>query len=180
MSLRCLPSSFGSIRLKVWEEMSFKEFPDGTILTILNLYVALMPPIKFRLNQCLGGDVVWRISRWPPWQPSWISEWNDFSKSESLCRTDASHQVSAQSDLWFWRRCRLSNFKMPPWRPSWISERNDFSNSESLCHCDASHQVLAQSELRFGKTCRLKNFKLISEGNFFSNFESRCCHNASH
>ena len=40
-----------------------------------------------------------------------ISELNDFSKSESLCHCDASHQVSAQSDLWF-GRCCLKNFKM--------------------------------------------------------------------
>ena len=26
MSLQCLPSSFGTIRLMVWEEMSFEEF----------------------------------------------------------------------------------------------------------------------------------------------------------
>ena len=54
----------------VWEEMSF-EFQDGhhgghlgyrsgMILAILNLYVTLMPPIKFQLNPTygLGGDVV--------------------------------------------------------------------------------------------------------------------------
>ena len=36
-----------------------------------------MPPIKFRLNLIYGlrGDVVCRISRWPPWwRTSWISE----------------------------------------------------------------------------------------------------------
>ena len=49
----------------VWKEISFEEFQDlgyrnGTILGILNLYVAPMPPIKFRLNLIygLGGDVV--------------------------------------------------------------------------------------------------------------------------
>ena len=38
------------------------------ILTILNLYVVPMLPIKFRLNltYCLGGDLVLGISRWPP------------------------------------------------------------------------------------------------------------------
>ena len=44
-----------------------KKFQDGrpgylneTILAILNLYVTVMPPIKFRLNPTygLGGDVV--------------------------------------------------------------------------------------------------------------------------
>ena len=71
MSLGCLPSSFDSIRLTVWEEMSFEKFQDGrhgghlgyqngTILAILNLCVTVMPPIKFQLNRTngLGGDVV--------------------------------------------------------------------------------------------------------------------------
>ena len=52
----------------VWEEMSSEEIQDGChgghlgirnrmILAILNLYVALMPPTKFRLNLTyFGGD----------------------------------------------------------------------------------------------------------------------------
>ena len=47
-----------------------------------------------------------------PWQLSWISEWNDFSNSDSLCHCDASHQVLAQCDLRFGRRCCLKNFKI--------------------------------------------------------------------
>ena len=105
VSMWCFPSSFGSIQFKIWEEMSFEEFRDGhhgshlayqngTILAILNLYNTPMLPIKFWLNLTgLGGDVVWRISRWPPWRPSWTSERNNFSNSESLCHCDASHQV---------------------------------------------------------------------------------------
>ena len=85
--------------------MSFEEFqdgrhlgyPKGTILAILNLYVAPIPPIKFRLKLTYGF---------------WISEQNNFSNSESLCHCDASHQVLAQSNLRFGRRCRLKNFKM--------------------------------------------------------------------
>ena len=125
MSLRCLPSSFGSIGPTVWKEMSFEEFQDGrhgghlgyrngTILAILK------PPIKFGLNLTygFGRNVIWRLSRWPPWLLSWILEWNDFSNSESLCHCDASHQVSAQSNLRFGMRCRLENFKMAA---IWIS-----------------------------------------------------------
>ena len=41
-----------------------------------------------------------------------ISDPNDFSKSEILCHCDASHQVSAQSDLGFGKRCRSKNFNM--------------------------------------------------------------------
>ena len=48
----------------VWEEMSFEEFQDGrlgirneTILAILNLHAATMPPAKFQLNPTYGsGD----------------------------------------------------------------------------------------------------------------------------
>ena len=40
-----------------------------------------------------------------------ILEQNNFSSFESLYHCDASHQVSAQSDVRF-RRCRLKNFKM--------------------------------------------------------------------
>ena len=145
MSLCCLPSSFNSIGLTVLEKISIEEFQDarhgghlgyrnGTIKAILNLCVTVMPPIKFQLNRTygLGGDVVWRISRWP----SWISERNDLNNSESLCHCDASHQVLAPSDLRFRRRYRLKNFKMAA--GGHLGYR-DFSNSEFLCHCDGSH-----------------------------------------
>ena len=49
------------------------------------------------------------------------------SNSESPCHPNASHQVSAQSDLLFGRRCGLKNFKMDAMA---ALEQNDFSNSE--------------------------------------------------
>ena len=119
MSLRCLPSSFSSIQLTLWEEMSYEEFQDGrcgdhlgyqngTILAILNLHVSPMPPIKFQHNLIYRSraDVVRLFPRCPPWRPSWISERKDFSNSESPCRPNTSHQVCAQSDtvreqIWF-------------------------------------------------------------------------------
>ena len=55
---------------------------DIVISAILNFHVTPMPPIKFWLNLTYGlGDAVWRISKWPLWQASWISEWNYFSNS---------------------------------------------------------------------------------------------------
>ena len=60
VSLRCFLSSFGSIQLMVWEKTSFEDFQDGhhdhlgyqngTILALLNMCVAPIPPIKFLLN----------------------------------------------------------------------------------------------------------------------------------
>ena len=92
--------------------MSFKDFQaghhgghlgfwNGTNLAILNLHVTQIPTNKFGLNPTYhsGTDVVRRFSRCPPWQPSWLSELNKFRNSESLCCSNASHQVSAQSDL---------------------------------------------------------------------------------
>ena len=68
LSLWCFLSSFGSIQLTVWEEMSFEEFN--------------------------GGHLEYR------------------NGTKSLCCSNASHQVSAQSELWLERRCRMKNFKM--------------------------------------------------------------------
>ena len=39
-------------------------------------------------------------------------EWNKYISSESPCLPNASHQVSAQSDLPFGSRCRFKIFKM--------------------------------------------------------------------
>ena len=124
MLLQYLPLSLGSIQLTIWEEILLEDFQYGRcgclgyrnemILAILNLYVSRMPFTKFQLNPTydLVGDVVWIISRWPRWRPSWISEWSEFSTSESLCRSDAFHQISAQPNLLLWRRYHLKNFKM--------------------------------------------------------------------
>ena len=123
---RCCLYNFKMATVAASDQLGYQ---NGMILAILNLCVTVMPPIKFWLNPTYGlGDVVWRISIWPPWQPSWIlermggddvfkrwpswiSERNNFSNSESLYHCHASHQVSAQSDLWF-GRCCLKNFDM--------------------------------------------------------------------
>ena len=104
MSPKCLPPSFCFLRPAIREQMRFEDFQDGhlgdnlryrneMILAILNLYVALMPPIKFGLNTHfgMGDNVVLKILK----RPSWMLEWNKFSSSESLCLPNASHQVSA-------------------------------------------------------------------------------------
>ena len=119
VSLRYLPSSFCSIDSRFGRRRRLKNFKMKAAmvaildiatkrLAILNLSVTPMLPIKLWLKPTygLGGDVVWRIWRWPLWQLSWISERNDFSNSEPLCGHKASHKISAQSELRLWRRCR--------------------------------------------------------------------------
>ena len=69
-------------------------FPIGTILAVLDLQVIPMLPIKFRINWLLGfgEEVKNRFLRWPPWRPSLIPDWNDFSYFWS-----SSHLPSFQS-----------------------------------------------------------------------------------
>ena len=56
-------------------------FPISMILAIFDLQVTLTLPSKFGLNWPFGsGEAAKnRFSRWRPWQPSWISDRNDFS-----------------------------------------------------------------------------------------------------
>ena len=121
--LPCLPSSFGSIQLRVWENM---------------------PPIKFWLHPTysLGGDVVWRIFldiRTEQFWQFWIS-------MLLPCLTSSFRSIGLGEDA----VQRISRWPSS-WWPSWISKQNDSSNSESLCHCDAFHQVSAQSNLGLGQ-----------------------------
>ena len=67
----------------VWEKMSFEEFQDGhlrylngRILTILNLCVTVMLPIKFWLNPAYGLEEMSfeEFHDGFQWRPPWISE----------------------------------------------------------------------------------------------------------
>ena len=118
MMPRCLPSfplnptycsgADNNWRLSRWpEEMLFEHFQDewhwtGMILAILNLHVAQMSPTKFGLNLTYGLGFGFKIVKM-------AAPIND---SESLCRSNAFHQVSAQSNLRFGKRCRLKNSNM--------------------------------------------------------------------
>ena len=73
---------FGS---KVEAKIDFQDghlgFPIGMILANFDQQVTLMLPTKFRFKWSFGSgeEVKNRFSRWPPWPPSWISDWEDFS-----------------------------------------------------------------------------------------------------
>ena len=71
--------------------MSFEEFQDN--------HVSAQSDLRFGRRFHLKNGMI-------------LAEWNDFSNSESLCHSDASHRVLAQSDLRFGGSCRLKNFKI--------------------------------------------------------------------
>ena len=139
--------------IKFWLNLTYTQghlrYRNKTILLILNLYVTPVPPIKFELNPHygLGGNVIWRISRWlPGGQPSWCRNGTNLA--------GLNLHVSPMPPTMF----QLN----PTWRPSSILERKESSNSKSPYHPNASHQVLAQSDLPFGSKCVLKIFKMAT------------------
>ena len=91
-----------------------------------------------------------RFSRWPPWQPSSISDWNDFSYIYiwSTSYSDASKFwvnwpfVSGEA------KNRFSRW--PPWQLYWISDQKDFSYflSTSFLPCFESIGLSVQEEKR--------------------------------
>ena len=57
--------------------------------------------MHFRLDFIMEAiqhiDLETVFKKFSKWQPSWISEWNDFSNSESAFCSDALYQVSVHS-----------------------------------------------------------------------------------
>ena len=60
---------------------SHLRFPIGRILAIFDLKVTPMLPIKFQVIGLSVQEAKRKniFTRWRPWQPSWISNQNDFS-----------------------------------------------------------------------------------------------------
>ena len=86
---------------------SYLGFP---ILAIFYLKVSLILPTKFWVNWsfCSGEEIQNRFPRWPPWQPSWISELNNFSYFffSSTSNHDTYYQVSSQLAFWLSRNSK--------------------------------------------------------------------------
>ena len=87
-----------------------------------------MLPSKFGVNWLFGSrdEVKNRFSRWRPWQPSWISDRNDFSYFQSTSHP-ASYQVLSQLAFGVGEEGQNRFSRWPPWQPSWIYDRHYFS-----------------------------------------------------
>ena len=79
-------------------------------LAVLNLHVTPMPPAKFGLNPTyhLGAGGL-KILKMATVVAILDIGTNNFSNSESLCCSDASQQVSAQSDI-VWEEMLFEDF----------------------------------------------------------------------
>ena len=86
-------------------------FPIGTILAIF--ISTSHPDASYEFSNQLA---LWfrkiskkkkkRVSRWPPWWPSWISDPNNLSYYRSTSHLNASYQVSSQTAVQFRRRSK--------------------------------------------------------------------------
>ena len=139
-----------------------------------------MHPIKFWLNPTYGlGDIVWRISRWPPLRHlgyrngTILAILNLYFPAMPPIKFQFNPNYGLERDV-VWRISRY-----PTWRPSWISERNYFNKPESLCHSDASNQVRLNLTYGLGGDVVWRT-SWISEWSDFSNSESLCHCDAFH
>ena len=142
-----------------------------------------MLPIKFQLNPTysFGGAAVWRIQDGRRGVHFWYR--NDFSNSKFLCCSDASHQVLAQSDLPFGRRCCLKNFKMA------AMGHLGYRNGKNVAILNLNVSPMPPTKLQLNSTYRsgadvVSRFsrwhQWILERNKFSTSKSPCHLNANH
>ena len=135
-----------------------------------------MLPNKFQVNRPFdsGEEGKIRFSRWPLWQPSWISDRKDFGYFFLSTRhPDASYQVSSQLAFRFRRRdfqggrhgshpefligtiLAIFDLKVTPMLPTKFRVNSPFGSGEEVKtdfrygHPDDSYQVSSQLAFRF-------------------------------
>ena len=116
-------------------------FTIGMILAIFDLRVTPMLPTKFRVNWPFssGEEAKNRFSRWLPWQPSWISDWQDFSYFWPTSHPNVSYKVWVNWPFGAGEEAKYRFSRWRPWWPSGISDQNKFSYIWSTSHPDASY-----------------------------------------
>ena len=100
-----------------------------TILAIFDVQVTPMLPTMIQVNWPFSsGEEKNRFSRWQPWQPSWISDQNNFSFFDQ--QVTPMLPTEFQVNRPFGSRGEANNrySRWWPWRPSWISDWNNFNS----------------------------------------------------
>ena len=152
---QCLPPNLGSIWLRVLEQIWFQDFRDAAFLdSQIEWFKQCWISMKlWCFSSSFGsiqpvrlGDVIWRISRWPLWRPSWISDQNNFSNSESLHHSDI-------------------------WLMVWEMSFEEFQDGHYGGHLGyrigtilaiLNLYVTPISDLWFGRRCHFRNFKMAA------------------
>ena len=118
-------------------------FRIGTVLAIFDLEVTPMLPTEFQVNWPFGSGekAKNRFSRWPPWQPYWISDQTDFSYFYLQVTLMLPTEFQVNWPFGSGEEAKSRFARWPPRRPFWILDRNNFSYFWSTSHPHASYQV---------------------------------------
>ena len=189
------PSNRSFFTKSIYKQTAFQDGDSQASKTINNdwavsidltdAYLHILLPIKFPLNPTysLGGDVIWRIPIWLPWWPSWISERNNFSHSESLCLPSSFGSIRPT----VWDKMSFEEFQ--DGRHGHLRYRNGTILAILNLYNTPMPPIKFWLNLThgLGGGCCLKNFKMASwrlswpsERNDVSNSESLFHCNASH
>ena len=116
--------------------------------TILSSSKSLCCPDAFHQvplhpTYCSGADNNWRLSRWPPWLPSWIRFWWRCLKCEKLLTDIMSPKClpPSFSSIRLTVREQMSHDFQDGHHGGHLGYWNEFSNSKSPSHPNASHQL---------------------------------------
>ena len=80
-----------------------------------SFWASMLPGFSSRGGKVLKKELFWEFQDGCSARPSLISVWNDLSNSWPLFCLDATHQVSAQENIWFGRRYCLKYWRRLPW-----------------------------------------------------------------
>ena len=85
-----------------------------------------MLPTKFRVNFSFasGEEAKNRLSRWSPWQPSWMSNRTILA----IFDLQVTPMIPINKPFDSGEEAKNSFPRWLPWRTSWISDQKDFSH----------------------------------------------------
>ena len=130
------------------------------------------------------SDVVWRVSRLPPWPPSWTLELNDFVILNPQFTPMLPIKFRRNLTYWLWGDVV---WRISRWRPSWhwnrtISAILNFHNIPMppiMFKLNQTYRSWLDVIWRISRWLPWWQ-SLISERNHFSNSKSPCCPDAFH
>ena len=138
----------------------------GRILA--NFFSTCHPDASYRFWSQLAHWFRRRSKKWifkmAPWQPSWISDQNNFSYFSSTSRPDASYQASSLLAFRFRRRSEKQMFKIATTVAIWISHWNNFSYFWSTSRPDASYLRKFDIDKAENVACRVFTSNLDNQG----------------
>ena len=112
--IKTIGLSFQEKRKIDFQDSCHVGFPIETILAIFFIYKSSWCFQQFHVSWPFvsSEEAKNRFSKWWPWRPAWISNWNNFSYFGSTRHPNAPFQASSQMAFRFRRRSEKQTFKI--------------------------------------------------------------------